>query len=205
VSEYRIRSADFILGGYSLADLPESDQPEIAFLGRSNVGKSTLVNRLTGRKNLARVSSTPGRTQQINIFDVNALTATDRIVQFSLADLPGYGYAKFSKSRREVMSRLIVRYLQERASLRVVCLLNDSKRLPEADEIAIRSLCFENDISLLICMTKCDRLRNKDLQKQLTAISDAYGLMRDDVIITGEKTPATAIWNRIIPLLDSAK
>lgn len=201
MSEFRIRKAEFIIGAFKLADIPPSDLPEVAFLGRSNVGKSSLINRLTGRKSLARVSSTPGRTQQINVFEIDALTRDNTPVLFSMVDLPGYGYARFSKARREVMSRLIVEYVERSPRLQVVCLLNDSKRLPEADELAIRDLCSAAGVHLLVCPTKCDRLKSKDLQKQLAAIARAYGLEQKDLVVTGEKTPAPKVWERILPLL----
>jgi GTP-binding protein len=201
VNDIKIRKADFTVGAFKLSDIPRNDLPQVAFVGRSNVGKSSLINRLTGRKSLARVSSTPGRTQQINIFEIDALTGSDAPTLFSMVDLPGYGFAKFSKARREVMSRLIVDYVAGSEQLKVVCLLNDSKRLPEQDELAIRDLCAQADVHLLVCATKCDRLKSKDLQKQLAAIAAAYNLEKKDLVITGEKTPAVKVWERILPLL----
>ena len=200
-NDYRIRKADFILGGYNLKDLPSTGKSEIAFLGRSNAGKSSLVNRLTNRKSLARVSRTPGRTQQINLFEVDLLTPAGESIEFNLADLPGYGYGRFSKGRRQSLSSLIVSYLETRAELALVCLLQDSKRQPEGDELAVRDLCFENGISLLVVATKCDRLSKKDLQKQTKSISESYRLLPEDLLISGQGVSIAKFWDRVVPLL----
>src|SRR5262245_64198510 len=108
------KPCEFVLGASRLEHIPETDLPEIAFAGRSNVGKSSLVNALTGRRTLARVSNTPGRTQQINFFDLGG--------RLTLVDLPGYGYAAAGRSKVHAWSALIALYLKGRPSLRPLCL-----------------------------------------------------------------------------------
>src|SRR5271163_1870760 len=125
--------ARFIAGAPSPSALPPDSLPEIAFLGRSNVGKSSLVNALTGRRMLARTSNTPGRTRQINFF------ALDR--RLMLIDLPGYGYAAASKSAITAWTRLVQHYLRGRASLRRVCLLIDSRHGIKEQDRPIMQLC----------------------------------------------------------------
>ena len=110
---------DFMLGVAGLEQLPETDRPEVAFAGRSNVGKSSLVNALTGRKTLARTSNTPGRTQQLNFFNLGDA--------LNLVDMPGYGYAKVSKTQIADWTKLIFKYLRGRANLRCVFVLVDAR------------------------------------------------------------------------------
>jgi GTP-binding protein len=124
------REARFVAGAADPAALPPEGLPEIAFAGRSNVGKSTLINAVTGRRMLARTSNTPGRTRQINFFDLGA--------RLMLVDLPGYGYADAPKSAIKAWTGLVRQYLRGRAALRRVCLLLDSRRNAEAMEVAQR-------------------------------------------------------------------
>ena len=197
----RIKSADFLGGAPSLSPLPPHPHREVMFIGRSNVGKSSFINRLTNRKGLARTSGTPGRTQEINLFPVVLKDQRDKEVSVVLADLPGFGYSKFAKNMREELSRLTVEYLTTRENLSIVCLLNDARRLPEADEHAIQELAFSSDRHLLICLTKCDKLSKNELSKQRAAIARAYGLEPNDLIITGEKIDVEPVWERLLSLL----
>jgi len=142
---------DFIWGATSVDNLPPAKLPEIAFVGRSNAGKSSLLNALTGRKTLARVSHTPGRTRQINFFDLGG-----KIV---LADLPGYGYAKASKSLADEWQNLIFSYLRGRAALRRVALLVDARRgVMETDREAMK-LLDQAAVSYVLVLTKTDQLK----------------------------------------------
>lgn len=190
--------ADFLGAARSAAQLPQHELPEIAFVGRSNVGKSSLINRITGRRKLARTSNTPGRTQEINCFELALKGNEQRLV---LADLPGFGYAKVSKQQREGMSRMIVDYLRERTQLRIVCLLNDSRRTPQEDEMAVRNILFESPAHLIVALTKADKLKRNDRTKVCKQISAAYGLESQDVVLTGENEPIAALWERIFLLL----
>jgi len=142
---------DFIWGATAVDNLPPAKLPEVAFVGRSNAGKSSLLNALTGRKTLARVSHTPGRTRQINFFNLG-----DKIV---LADLPGYGYAKASRSLAEEWQSLIFAYLRGRANLRRVAVLVDARRgAMETDRDAMR-LLDQAAVSYALVLTKIDQIK----------------------------------------------
>lgn len=139
----------FVAGAAEADALPREGLPEVAFLGRSNVGKSSLVNALTGRRTLARTSNTPGRTRQINFFALG-----DRLM---LVDLPGYGYAEASKSAVQAWTRTVQHYLRARSSLRRVCLLIDSRHgLKEPDRPILR-LCDSAGLSYQVVLTKTDK------------------------------------------------
>jgi GTP-binding protein len=144
------RDCAFIAGAADSSALPDETLPEIAFLGRSNVGKSSLVNALTTRRMLARTSQTPGRTRQINFF------ALDR--RLMLVDLPGYGYAAASKSAVASWTRLVQHYLRGRASLRRVCLLIDARRGLKEPDRPVMQLCDAAGLSYQIVLTKIDKL-----------------------------------------------
>jgi GTP-binding protein len=144
------RDCAFVAGAADGAALPAETLPEIAFLGRSNVGKSSLVNALTGRRTLARTSNTPGRTRQINFF------LLDR--RLMLVDLPGYGYAAASKSAIGSWTRLVQHYLRGRASLRRVCLLIDSRHGIKEPDRPVMHLCDAAGLSYQVVLTKIDKL-----------------------------------------------
>jgi GTP-binding protein len=157
------REARFIAGASEPSALPQEGLPEIAFAGRSNVGKSSLVNALTGRRMLARTSHTPGRTRQINFFDLGGL--------LMLVDLPGYGYADASKAAIKSWNVLVRRYLQTRATLRRACLLIDSRHgIKEADRPLMRVL-DESGVSYQIVLTKTDKAAAGELSKILAEIT----------------------------------
>src|SRR6516225_9453362 len=149
------REARFLAGASTAAAFPRDTLPEIAFAGRSNVGKSSLVNALTGRRTLARTSNTPGRTRQINFFNLDA--------RLMLVDLPGYGYAEAAKTEIRRWTALLRHYLQTRAALRRVCLLIDSRHgIKEVDYPLMRML-DEAGVSYQIVLTKIDALRAGEL------------------------------------------
>jgi len=150
-------SCDFIWGASSADNLPPETLPEIAFVGRSNAGKSSLLNALTGRKALARVSHTPGRTRQINFFDLGG--------KLVLADLPGYGYAKASKSLAEEWQNLIFAYLRGRANLRRVALLIDARRGAMDTDREAMKLLDQAAVSYALVLTKTDQLKPAERAK----------------------------------------
>lgn len=168
----RIVTAEFAAAAKSQAELPPPTQIEIAFAGRSNVGKSSLLNRLMNRRNLARTSSTPGCTRQINFFSVR----TSAGINLSLVDLPGYGYAKRSKDERKLWAELIDGYLLERPTLRAVALLVDVRRGLEADDLGLIEMLETGSsrgraaLKTLVVATKLDKLRSGERQSAIAKI-----------------------------------
>jgi len=164
-----IRSLEFI-GGMASAGgwRPPTELPEIAFAGRSNVGKSSLLNRLVHRKKFARVSNTPGRTREVNFFKVND--------SFLLVDLPGYGYARISKERRAEWRPLIESYLKSTNQLRGVVQLLDSRHDPTPDDLQMLDYLGDIGVPTIIVLTKIDKLTAKERQRQRAQIAGAAGV-----------------------------
>lgn len=200
----RVVAASFVAGAAYFAELPEHSLPELAVIGRSNSGKSSLINRLAQRVKLARTSATPGRTQQINVFRVTVEGRQRKRRDLHLVDLPGFGYAKVSKGRREELGAMTVEYISTRASLRVVCLLIDAKRDPDRDELAVRDLVFDAGHHLLVVVTKVDRLGANERRRRVEAIARGFGLVPTDVVSAGEGLSAAPVWERVWPLLFNA-
>lgn len=170
-----IRSLEFIGGMASAAGWrPPVELPEIAFAGRSNVGKSSLLNRLVHRKKFARVSNTPGRTREVNFFKVNG--------SFVLVDLPGYGYARISKERRAEWRPLIESYLRSTTQLRGVVQLLDSRHDPSPDDMQMLDYLGELGVPTIIVLTKIDKLTAKDRQRQRAEIAGTIGVDDDQII-----------------------
>lgn len=147
-------ACDFVLGVADLKQLPDATMPEIAFVGRSNVGKSSLINALTGRRVLARTSNTPGRTQQLNFFNLGSL--------LYLVDMPGYGYAKVSKEDRKAWNTLIKDYLRGRETLRFVCIMVDSRHGLKDSDREMMKMLDESAVLYRIVLTKCDKGKKLD-------------------------------------------
>lgn len=147
----------FVSGAADYSGVPDTNIPEIAFVGRSNVGKSSLINALTGRKTLARTSNTPGRTQQINFFSL--------LDALMLADLPGYGYARASKTEIARWTAMIFDYLRGRPSLRRVCLLIDARHGLKDSDIDVMKDLDTSAVSYQIVLTKCDKVKAPALAK----------------------------------------
>lgn len=157
-------TCEFVWGTGDIHSLPPQNLPEIAFVGRSNAGKSSLINALTNRKTLARVSHTPGRTREINFFKLG-----DRLM---LADLPGYGYAKASKTMSQTWQELIFAYLRGRASLRRVSLLIDARRGVLDIDRAMLNLLDEAAVSFSVTLTKIDKLTPTEIAAAMVAADD---------------------------------
>ena len=172
------------LGGMASAGgwRPPPSLPEIAFSGRSNVGKSSLLNTLVRRKKLARVSNTPGRTREINFFQVNE--------DFVLVDLPGYGYARISKDRRAEWKPLIDGYVRGSEQLRGIVQLLDARREPNADDLQLFDYLADLGIPTIVAVTKIDKLSKREAPEHLRAIGAAIGVEDSQIIpfsaITGE-------------------
>jgi GTP-binding protein len=159
----KITSAEFVKSAFDRSHWLHDGRPEIAFLGRSNVGKSSLLNSLLLRKSLARTSNTPGRTQSINFFLVNE--------KFYFADLPGYGYAKVSKTMRSDWGKMAEQYLSERKELTLSIQLVDSRHTPSELDLQLHEWLTFGQKPYIIVATKCDKLSNNELSKSVAAIT----------------------------------
>ena len=151
------KECDFVWGANALNQLPEADLPEVAFAGRSNVGKSSLVNALTGRKTLARTSNTPGRTQQLNFFNLGN--------RLKLVDMPGYGYAKESKEKVEAWNDMVRRFLRGRVTLRRALVLIDSRHGLKPNDHEIMEMLDRTAVPYVVVLTKADKVKAADLDK----------------------------------------
>lgn len=154
-----IKTAEFVISNSEVAKCPQNDLPEFAFIGRSNVGKSSLINMLTGKKSLAKTSSTPGKTQLINHFIINE--------NWYLVDLPGYGYAKTAKTSRYKWEKFISEYLTKRDNLMNTFVLLDSRLEPQKIDLEFMNWCGENQIPFSMVFTKVDKLSSSALQKNI--------------------------------------
>ena len=155
--------------------LPETDFPEIAFAGKSNVGKSSLINSLMQRKSLARTSSQPGKTQTINYYNVNN--------EIYFVDLPGYGYAKVSKSEKEKWGKMIEKYLHTSPNLKRVYLLIDIRHEPSANDKLMYDWICSNGFEPVIIATKLDKINRSQKDKQIKILRTGLGLKKDTVVI----------------------
>ena len=194
----KINSAEFSLSVFQVEQLPRGDLPEVAFLGRSNVGKSTLINTLLGRKKLVRTSSTPGCTRSLNFFLINQ--------RFFLVDLPGFGYAAVSREVKLQWSRLVLEYLENRPQLAAVVFLQDGRRLPRPEELYLFELFKRINLPVIQVLTKADKLkmgeRSRQLQSILTALAPV-GLRAEDFLwfsaVTNEGR--NKLWSRMLACL----
>ena len=157
----KIKSAEFIISNTDVAKCPNERIPEYAFIGRSNVGKSSLINMLMERKDLAKISGTPGKTQLINHFKINE--------SWFLVDLPGYGYAKVSKKMRAGFQEFIEDYFKQREQLVCTFVLIDSRHDPQKIDLEFMQFWGENQIPFCIAFTKADKLASSKLNKQITS------------------------------------
>lgn len=160
----KITSAEFTRSAFGKRDWPNDQRPEIAFLGRSNVGKSSLLNSLLQRKGLARTSNTPGRTQSINYFLIND--------SFYFVDLPGYGFARVSKSMRSDWGKMAEEYLTDREELALSIQLVDSRHKPSALDLQLHEWLVFNEKPHVVVATKADKLSANELSKQLRLIGN---------------------------------
>lgn len=166
-----IQNAQFVAGATGLSNCPDSDWPEIAFAGRSNVGKSSLINTLLNRRGLVRTSSTPGRTQMLNFFAVNDC--------LHFVDLPGYGFARAPRAVREKWQPMIRDYLSRRAGLKAVVWLLDARREPSREDLQFLDWLEESGRPTVPVVTKVDKLSRNELSRQLATIARATGLDRE--------------------------
>ena len=154
--------------------LPDNQFPEIAFAGKSNVGKSSLINALMNRKSYARISATPGKTQTINFYNINS--------EIYLVDLPGYGYAKVSEQEKIKWGKLIEKYLNNSKQLKAVFLLIDIRHDPSANDKMMYDWILHNGFTPVIIATKLDKIKRSQLQKNLKIIRTKLGMEKEDLI-----------------------
>jgi GTP-binding protein len=171
----KITSAEFVKSAFERAHWPADSRPEIAFLGRSNVGKSSLLNSLLQRKGLARTSNTPGRTQSINYFLINSKSPASAAAGsdgkgFYFVDLPGYGFAKVSKSMRADWGKMAQEYLSDREELALCIQLVDSRHKPSPLDLQLHEWLVFNEKEHVIVATKSDKLSSNELNKQIRLI-----------------------------------
>lgn len=164
---------DIVIGITSA--VPETDIPEVAFAGKSNVGKSSLINALMNRKSYARTSSQPGKTQTINYYNIND--------SMFLVDLPGYGYANVSESVKVKWGKMVERYLRKSAQLKQVFLLIDIRHDPSANDKMMYDWIVSNGFRPIIVATKLDKLKRSQIDKQVKALRTGLGLRKEDLLI----------------------
>ena len=191
-------SLDIVCGVTSV--LPENAWPEIAFAGKSNVGKSSLINALVNRKSLARTSAQPGKTQTINFYNINNC--------MYLVDLPGYGYAKVSQKEKEKWGKLIERYLNSSRMLRAVFLLIDIRHDPSANDRQMYEWIVSQGYEPIIIATKLDKLKRSQIQKHVKMVREGLGLLPGTKVIpfsAVSKQGREEIWELMDQLLETGE
>lgn len=193
----KISSAEFIKSATNPGNYPPPELAEIAFAGRSNVGKSSLINALVNRKNLVRTSSTPGRTQLLNFFDINNGS-------FSLVDLPGYGFAKVPLAVKKAWGPMIRTYLECRECLKGVVFILDIRRVPREEDIQMLDWLEEFGVPTIPVITKIDKFKRGRRDKQIKEIAEVTGLPQDAFSLFSALTKEgrDEIWERIEDALD---
>ncbi|RKD23863.1 YihA family ribosome biogenesis GTP-binding protein [Ammoniphilus oxalaticus] len=171
----KVNTAEFIISAVASAQYPQDALPEIALAGRSNVGKSSFINRMLNRKNIARTSSRPGKTQTLNFFKINE--------QFYFVDVPGYGFARVSKTEKEKWGKMIEEYFVGRDPLRAVVQLVDLRHPPTADDKAMYEFLKFYHIPVVIVATKADKISKGQLQKHQKIVKETLGLQSGDSIV----------------------
>lgn len=197
---FKIKNSDFVTSAVKKDQYPTTGLSEIAFVGRSNVGKSSIINALTNRRKLAKVSQTPGKTRLINFFVINN-------EEFYLVDLPGYGYAKVSKTEKASWGNTIETYLSGRNELKRVVLLVDSRHKPTADDIQMHEWIKFYGYDEVIIATKSDKLSNNELRKSEKIIRDTLKLGKEDTLYffssVNKKGKDELIDNLFAPLVEN--
>jgi GTP-binding protein len=187
----RVNTAQFVTSAVKPAQYPTAGHPEVAFAGRSNVGKSSLINTLVNRKRLVKTSSTPGRTQLINFFLING--------NLSLVDLPGYGYAKVPEAVKKKWGPMVETYIETRSSLAAVVLLMDLRRTPREEEFRLIEWVAYYQIPIVLVLTKADKLSKTKQRKQAQLAARILGIPDRELILFSAKSRLgkEALWERI--------
>ena len=190
-----IRSAKFICSAVTPEHYPPADLPEVAFAGRSNVGKSSLINKILNRKKLVRTSKTPGRTQLLNFFEINKV--------YRFVDLPGYGYAKVPAEVQKRWRPMVENYLTSRSNMRGMVLLLDIRREPSKEDLNLWHWLQTMSMEVVTVTTKVDKLPRNKRNKQIAAIAKTLGCKKEELIefsaMTGEGRHE--IWKELLRLL----
>lgn len=170
----RIKQAEFMSSAVTSKQYPEGNTFEVAFVGRSNVGKSSLINTLTNRRKLVKVSGVPGKTRLINFFLINN--------KYHFVDLPGYGYAKVSKTEKQKWGKIMEEYLVNRKNLKKIILLVDSRHKPTEDDVLMYEWVKHFNIEPIIVATKIDKLKRNEISKNLKVIRETLNLPQEQTI-----------------------
>lgn len=163
--------------------LPANTQAEFAFAGKSNVGKSSLINAIMNRKSYARVSGEPGKTQTINYYRIDAVASDETKADFYLVDLPGYGYAKVSQREREKWGKMVERYLHTSKQLRLIFLLIDMRHEPSANDLQMQEWVRYQGFTPVIIATKSDKIKKSQKERQRRMLRNSLGLSEEDLLI----------------------
>ena len=174
--------------------LPENDKPEVAFAGKSNVGKSSLINALMNRKSYARISATPGKTQTINFYNINEA--------MYLVDLPGYGYAKVSKTERDRWGKLMESYFQSAGLIHLGVQIVDARHKPTADDVTMHDYFVQTGCPVVIVANKLDKLKAREIEPNLAQIRETLSLRDDELVIPFSAEKGTGKEQLIAAILD---
>ncbi len=192
-----IRSAKFVCSAVTPEQYPPADLPEVAFAGRSNVGKSSLINKILNRKKLVRTSKTPGRTQLLNFFEINGM--------WRFVDLPGYGYAKVPAEVKRRWRPMVETYLTSRANMRGIVLILDIRRTPSQKDLTFCHWLQTTGIQVITVITKVDKLSKNKRNKQIASIVKSLGVKAEELVqfsaISGEGRDE--LWQKLIKLLET--
>ena len=189
----KIRSSEIVVSAIKKEQYPAEGLPEIALVGRSNVGKSSATNALLNRRNFARTSQTPGKTRTINFYKINE--------EFYFVDLPGYGYAKVAKSEKDKWGVIMERYLQDRDELCAIFLLVDIRHEPTNDDVMMYEWIKHFGYNCVVIATKADKISRGQYQKHISIIRKKLNLAKDEKVIplsSSKKTGVEDVWNEII-------
>ena len=191
-----IKSAEFVTSAVKASQYPPADRPEIAFAGRSNVGKSSLINALLNRRHLVKTSSTPGRTQLINFFDINGA--------FYFVDLPGYGYARVPPALRKKWGPMVESYLSGRTSLKAVILIMDIRRTPGPEEINFMAWLNNLALNCIPIVTKADKLSKTKQARQVDIIARNLAVNKTGLIVFSTKSAQgkASVWQSLRQILE---
>ena len=193
---FKVLSAELVTSAVELGLMPGGALPEVALIGRSNVGKSSLINSLLSRRALARTSGQPGKTRLMNFYLVNE--------KLYLVDVPGYGYAQFSQTERAATRQRLQNYLQKRPQLKLVLQLVDVRHAPSADDCVFHALVRNTGIPVKVVATKADKVVRSRLTQHLKVIAQGLGLAPEELLVTSSqgKSGVDLLWSHLLTTLE---